>query len=58
MSLTIIGNCTQDDIIDELFGSVSHFACMVEELGDEFQSGSIKVTYDTEQDIHTFIRIK
>lgn len=43
-----------DDIIEELFGDVNHFACLVEELGDNFTVGAITVRYDADTDIHSF----
>jgi len=50
----LLGNCTQDDVIEELFGDVSNFARLVEECGDNFTKGQIVVQYDDETDIHTF----
>jgi hypothetical protein len=59
--MTIIGNCVNsfnDDgycIFDELpWGTVSDFACDVEEFGDEFSRDGITVKYDSDSDIHTF----
>lgn len=52
--MVLIGNCTMDDVIEELFGDVNHFACLVEDLGDEFTVGNITVKYDEDKDIHSF----
>lgn len=49
-----IGNCTQEDVIDDLFGSVTDFAWLVDEYGDEFTHNGITVTYDEDSDIHSF----
>jgi hypothetical protein len=49
-----IGNCTNDEIIDYLFGDASEFARLVEEHGDNFTINNIKVTYDEEADVHSF----
>ena len=51
----IIGNCTREELVEEIFGSVTEFAQWVESFGDEFQIGQIKVVYDVEQDIHSFV---
>ena len=50
----IIGNCTEEEIVEKIFGSVSEFARQVELFGNEFTNMGIIVTYDFETDIHTF----
>lgn len=51
----MIGNCTQDDVVEDIFGSVSEFARQVEENGDEFlYKDQIVVTYHEADDIHYF----
>jgi hypothetical protein len=51
----MIGNCTQDDVVEGIFGSVSEFARQVEENGDEFVYGDrVVVKYDESKDIHYF----
>ena len=52
--MTYLGNCTDETLIDHLFGDVSAFAWLVEEHGDEFTHRGITVTYDPETDIHSF----
>ena len=52
--MTYYGNCTQDEIIEDLFGDVSAFACLVEELGDNFTDRGIMCVYDPVTDIHSF----
>lgn len=52
--MNIIGTCVDDELIEEIFGSVSEFALQVENNGNEFQYGKFKVTYNEETDIHTF----
>jgi len=49
-----LGDCRNESLIEDIFGSVSEFARQVEENGDEFTFGYIRVTYDREKDIHTF----
>jgi len=51
---TYLGNCTDSDIIETLFGSVSEFARLVEEHGDSFIFGDVRVEYDDDTDIHSF----
>jgi hypothetical protein len=53
-TLSYQGNCTQDDVIEYIFGDVNNFARMVEEHGDEFTVGDLVVKYDPEEDIHSF----
>jgi hypothetical protein len=51
----MFGNCTQEDVIEDIFGSVSEFARQVEENGDEFlYKDQIVITYDESNDIHYF----
>jgi 8-oxo-dGTP pyrophosphatase MutT (NUDIX family) len=52
--LSYIGNCTEDEVVDDIFGNVSEFARMVELYGDEFAVGDLVVKYDDDQDIHYF----
>lgn len=49
-----LGDCRSESLIEEIFGSVSEFARQIEEYGDEFMFGCIRVTYDEVKDIHTF----
>ena len=51
---TKLGDCRNEELIDELFGSVSEFACLVEENGDNFTHNGVKVKYNANTDIHTF----
>ena len=53
-NLTYQGNCTEDDVIEHIFGDVNNFANMVEEHGDEFTVGDLVVKYDPETDVHSF----
>ena len=52
--LSYQGNCTQDDIIDHIFGDVNNFARLVDEYGDEFELNDLVVKYDPKKDIHSF----
>jgi hypothetical protein len=54
----MIGNCTDEDIVDNIFGSVSEFARQVEENGDEFlYQNDVVVKYDEDNDIHYFYQL-
>jgi len=53
-NLSYQGNCTEDDVIEHIFGDVNNFANMVEEHGDEFTVGDLIVKYDPETDVHSF----
>ena len=55
-NLIEIGNCTDEQLIEEIFGSVSEFARLTEELGEEFEYGKFMVKYNDEKDIHTFFK--
>jgi hypothetical protein len=54
----MIGNCTDEDIVDTIFGSVSEFARQVEENGDEFlYQNDVVIKYDEHNDIHYFYQL-
>jgi hypothetical protein len=53
-NLSYQGNCTEDDVIEHIFGDVNNFANMVEEHGNEFSVGDLVVKYDPETDVHSF----
>jgi hypothetical protein len=53
-NLNYIGNCTDDDVIEHIFGDATNFAQAVEEHGDEFTIGDLVVKYDPESDVHSF----
>jgi len=54
----MIGNCTMEDVVEDIFGSVSEFARLVEENGDEFlYKNSIVVKYDEDNDVHYFFEL-
>jgi len=53
-NLSYQGNCTEDDVIEHIFGDVNNFANMVEEHGDEFTVGDLVVKYDPKTDVHSF----
>ena len=53
-NLSYIGNCTDDDVIEHIFGDATNFAKAVEEHGDEFTIDDLVVKYDPESDIHSF----
>ena len=48
------GNCTEDEVVEYIFGDVNSFACTVEEYGDELELDGLVVKYDVESDIHSF----
>ena len=53
-NLNYIGNCTDDDVIEHIFGDATGFAQAVEEYGDEFTVDDLVVKYDPETDVHSF----
>lgn len=48
------GNCTDDDVIEYIFGDATTFAQLVDEHGDEFEIDDLVVKYNPEEDIHYF----
>lgn len=53
-NLNYIGNCTDDDVIEHIFGDATNFAQAIEEYGNEFTIGDLVVKYDPETDVHSF----
>ena len=53
-SLTYYGNCTQDEVVNNIFGDVNEFARQVDLNGDEFEIDDLVVKYDDEKDVHHF----
>lgn len=53
-NLSYIGNCTDDDVIEHIFGDATNFAQAVEEHGDEFTIDDLVVKYDPKTDVHSF----
>tara|TARA_R110001592_G_scaffold11793_2_gene57691 strand:- start:2829 stop:12416 length:9588 start_codon:yes stop_codon:yes gene_type:complete len=51
---TFIGTCQNEDLINDIFGSVTHFAQAVDEHGDNFKYGLYVIKYDEGKDIHSF----
>lgn len=49
-----IGNCRNETLVEEIFGSVSEFARQVEEKGNSFWIDGVLVKYDHTTDIHSF----
>lgn len=48
------GNCTDDDVIEYIFGDATTFAQLVDEYGDEFVLDDLVVKYNPEEDVHYF----
>jgi hypothetical protein len=57
MKLDLLGDCRNEELIEEIFGSVSEFARLVEEKGDNFKIDKILVEYDRKKDRHSFFEI-
>jgi hypothetical protein len=53
-TLQKIGDCRDESLIEEIFGSVSEFARLVEEIGDNFTFKNFVVSYNEVEDIHSF----
>jgi len=52
-----IGDCRDENLVNELFGSVTDFAQIVEEYGDDFVRDGIVVEYNSKTGIHSFFRV-
>jgi hypothetical protein len=52
-----LGICQDENLVEDIFGSVSEFARQVEEKGNEFIYGNISIKYNPKTDIHTFYKI-
>ncbi len=52
-----LGDCRDETAIENLFGSVSEFARLVEEKGNDFTHGKTRVSYDAANDRHSFFNI-
>lgn len=50
----IIGTCQDAELIEDIFGSVSEFARLVEIHGNEFIFDDTIIKYDEDLDIHSF----
>lgn len=50
----ILGDCRNEELVDDIFGHVSEFNRQVEIHGDNFKYQGINVSYDPNTDIHTF----
>lgn len=50
----LIGDCRDESLIEEIFGSVTDFARLVEENGDNFIYGKYKIEYNHKKDRHYF----
>jgi hypothetical protein len=51
---TLIGDCRNEELVDDIFGSVSEFARIVDEKGDNFLYGKYAIIYNEKNDIHYF----
>lgn len=47
-------DCRNEELVEEIFGSVSEFAWLVSIHGDDFKYGLWRVTYCPNRDIHFF----
>ena len=56
MKLEKLGDCRNENLVEDLFGSVTNFARAVENNGDNFTDGWLVVKYNPTTDIHTFYR--
>jgi len=54
MMNNLVGDCRNEELIEEIFGSVSEFARQVELNGDDFEYQNYKICYDKKKDIHFF----
>lgn len=55
----LLGNCLDEALVEQIFGSVSEFARLDEKYGAAgFMYGDVEVIYDDDTDIHTFYQIE
>ncbi len=54
MKTVPIGDCKSIELIEDIFGSVSEFARQIELKGNNFQYGEYLVTYNKDEDTHSF----
>lgn len=52
--MKLLGDCRNEELVNELFGSVSEFARLIEVHGDEFDYRNLSVIYDEDLDLHYF----
>ena len=57
MKRHFVGDCRDEQLIEDMFGSVTEFARLVEEMGDEFIYGNFVIEYDVNSDIHSFYTV-
>lgn len=57
-SPNLLGDCRDEAMVENLFGSVTDFAQLVEEFGDEFTYQGVTVRYNEDTDIHTFYKLR
>ena len=53
-----LGVCKNEELVEDIFGSVSEFSRQVELHGDNFTYRNIKVTYNPKTDTHTFYKME
>ena len=53
-NLSLVGDCRDEELIEDIFGSVTDFANIVEERGNEFEYGKYIVKYKEKKDRHLF----
>jgi len=54
MNPKFIGDCRDEELVTDLFGSVTDLARLIEERGNKFTYVGITVEYDDDTDIHSF----
>lgn len=49
-----LGNCIDEELVENIFGSVSCFTELVEEFGNNFTFDNIIIEYDEDKNVHHF----
>lgn len=49
-----LGDCRDDSLVEDIFGTVSEFARLIERHGNSFKYNGVLVTYDENTDTHSF----
>jgi hypothetical protein len=52
-----LGNCTDEELVIDIFGSVTNLATLIEQDGNEFIHQGVMVKYNDDTDIHSFYRV-
>jgi len=55
---TPFSSCRDEAVVENIFGSISEFARLVEVKGNNFIARGVRVVYDEKNDIHYFFSVE